>query len=61
MATLSIGKSQRTIGGYNRQHSEAGTQQDAGILSRFASTLYVWAEQYGEYKYNETDWRMFRF
>ena len=61
MVTLSIGKAHLTFGAHNRQHSEIGTQQEAGALSRFAAAAKVWAEQYGEYKYNETDWRMFRF
>ncbi len=60
MATLSIGKSQRTIGAYNRQHSEPETQQEAGILSRFASAAHVWADRYADYKYNHTDWRAIR-
>ncbi|MCH8297829.1 MAG: hypothetical protein IH873_07160 [Chloroflexi bacterium] len=60
MATLSIGKSQRTIGAHNLRQSEAGTQQDAGILSRFASAAHVWADKYADYKYNQTDWRAIR-
>ena len=60
MATLSIGKSQRTIGAHNRQQSEAGTRQEAGILTRFAAAAHVWADRYADHRYYETDWRAIR-
>jgi len=61
MATLSIGKTLQSFGGHVHNNSEAETRQQPGLLSRFASAAYVWADKYGEYKYNHTDWRAFRF
>ena len=60
MATLTIAKAQRTVGAHNHQNSEAGTHQENGFLSRFASAAQVWSDKYAEYKYNETDWRAIR-
>ena len=61
MATLSIGKTLHSIGLSVHNNSEAGTRQHPGFLSRFASAAYAWADKYGEYKYNHTDWQAFRF
>ena len=60
MATLSIGKNQRTIGAYGHQNPDAGTQHEAGFLSRFASAAHLWADRYADYKYSQTDWRAIR-
>ena len=60
MTTLSIGNNQRTISAYEHRSSDAGTQKEAGILSRFASAAHVWADKYADYKYNHTDWRAIR-
>lgn len=61
MATLSIEKTLRAFGVSTHNNSEAGTRHESGILSRFLSAARVWADKYGENKYNETDWRAFRF
>jgi hypothetical protein len=61
MATLSIGKSLNTIGVSVHNNSDAGTRQQSGFLTRFASTAQAWMERYGEYKYNHTDWQALRF
>jgi hypothetical protein len=61
MTTLSIGRAQHAIGAFFQHYSEADVQQKPGFLTRFAASAQVWAERYGEYKYNETDWRQFRF
>ena len=61
MTTLSIGKTLHSIGVSTHHNAAAGAERQPGILSRFASAAYVWAEKYGEYKYNQTDWKAFRF
>ena len=60
MATLTIAKTQQDIGDYNRQHPQSVTQQEAGVLSRFASAAHIWADRLADYKYNQTDWRAIR-
>ncbi len=60
MATLSIAKTQRTIGVHKHNRIEEVTHQETGFLSRFASAAQVWADRYADYKYNETDWRAIR-
>jgi len=61
MATLNVANAQRIIGVHGNNKSEAVTPQENSFLSRFASAAYIWAEKYGEYKYNHSDWRAFRF
>lgn len=60
MATLTVAKARRTVGAHNHQNSGAGTHQETGFLSRFASAAQVWADKYADYKYNHTDWRAIR-
>jgi hypothetical protein len=60
MATLTIAKNRRNISVHNQDKFEVETHQGPGFLSRFASSAYVWMEKYGEYKYTQTDWRLFR-
>ena len=60
MATLSIAKTQRTIGVHKHNRIEEVDRQETGFLSRFASAAQVWADRYADYKYNETDWRAIR-
>ena len=60
MTTLSIAKTQSTIGVRNHNRIEEVTHQETGFLSRFASAAQVWADRYADYKYNETDWRAIR-
>ncbi len=60
MATLSIAKTQRTIGVHKHHRIDEVDRQEAGFLSRFASAAQVWADRYADYKYNETDWRAIR-
>ena len=60
MATLTIAKTQRTIGVRKHNRIEEVTHQETGLLSRFGSAAQVWADRYAAYKYNETDWRAIR-
>ncbi len=60
MATLTIAKTQRTIGVHKHHGIKEGTHQETGFLSRFASAAQVWADRYADYKFNETDWRAIR-
>ncbi|MDA0264273.1 MAG: hypothetical protein O3A93_07585 [Chloroflexi bacterium] len=63
MATLGIGKAHINLGGRNDRHSQAGTQENEGIISgfsRFLVSAQGLADKYADYKYNQTEWMMFR-
>ena len=64
MVTLSIGKAHFTIGAHNAGQPESNTQEGTGFMSnlyRFAESAQALADKYADYKYNQTDWRAFRF
>ena len=60
VATLSIGKAHITVGPHT---NEQAVGIEAGILSRFtkfALSAQKAADKHSDYKYNETNWMMFR-
>lgn len=63
MATLSIGKAHINISAHYGQHTDSVAGKEDGFLTRlsqFASSAQKTADKYADYKYNQTEWMMFR-